>query len=248
MSVERLDKLVSLNCGVSRRDARKLIKEGKVSVNGELALKAETAIDPEKDGIAVEGYRFTLREHVYIMLNKPEGVISASADPKKKTVVDLVPDDLRRRSLFPAGRLDRDTTGLLIITDDGDFTHRLLSPTHHVFKTYIARLDCPMAEEKAQLLRSGITLEDGTACLPAFVRTYTENGSPFAEIRIREGKYHQVKKMCAACGCHVEALRRVAIGALRLDENLAPGECRECTDEELALLFAETAQPEERTE
>lgn len=237
MATERLDKLVSLNCGVSRRDARTMIKEGKVAVNGVLAAKAETAIDPEEDTIAVDGYDFTLREHIYIMLNKPEGVISASADSKKKTVVDLVPDALRRRSLFPAGRLDRDTTGLLIITDDGDFTHRLLSPTHHVYKTYIAGLDCPMAEEKAQLLREGITLEDGTVCLPAFVKTYTESGMAFAEIRIREGKYHQVKRMCAACGCHVETLRRVAIGALRVDENLAPGECRECTETELELLF-----------
>lgn len=237
MPTQRLDKLVSLNCSVSRRDARKLIKDGAVSVNGAVALRAELAIDTDIDRIEVDGYDFKIREHLYVMLNKPEGVISASNDTKKQTVVDLLPDSLRRRSLFPAGRLDRDTTGLLIITDDGDFAHRLLSPSHHVYKTYIATLDNPLSEADVARLESGIELSDGTVCLPAKVKTFENDGEPCAEIRIREGKYHQVKRMTAACGSKVVKLRRVSIGALKLDESLAEGECRELTDEELQLIF-----------
>lgn len=239
MPVERLDKLIALNCGVSRRDARRLIKDGSVSVNGAVALRAETAVDTDADTVDVDGYDFSLREHVYIMLNKPEGIISASNDKHRQTVVDLVPPPLGRRSLFPAGRLDRDTTGLLIITDDGDFTHRLLSPSHHVYKTYIAQLDAPLSDESVALLEGGIVLEDGTRCLPARVEAYTEDGDFFARIRIREGKYHQVKRMAAACGSRVIKLRRIAIGALRLDEALAEGECRELTDAEIELLFSD---------
>lgn len=239
MAAERLDKLVSLNCGVSRRDSRRLIKEGKVSVNGETVLRAEFPAQAGVDVISVDGFDFSLREHIYLMLNKPEGVISASDDKKKKTVVDLVPEPFNRRSLFPAGRLDRDTTGLLIITDDGDFTHRLLSPSHHVYKTYIARLDAPLSTESVKRLEDGITLSDGTECLPALVRAYEENGDFYAEIKIREGKYHQVKRMTAACGSKVIQLRRTTIGRLNLDEALAPGECRELTDEELELIFSD---------
>lgn len=237
MPTQRLDKLVSLNCSVSRRDARKLIKDGAVSVNGEVVLRAESAIDTDCDRIEVDGYDFKIREHLYVMLNKPEGVISASNDTKKKTVIDLLPEGLRRRSLFPAGRLDRDTTGLLIITDDGDFAHRLLSPSHHVYKTYIAVLDNPLSDADVARLEQGIELSDGTVCLPAKVRTFECDGEPCAEIKIREGKYHQVKRMTAACSSKVLKLNRIAVGALRLDEALAQGECRELTDEELELIF-----------
>ena len=237
MPIQRLDKTISLNCSVSRRDARKLIKEGKVSVNGRTALRAETEINTQTDTIAVDGVKYEIKEHIYIMMNKPSGVISASDDKNKTTVVDLVPPELRRRSLFPAGRLDRDTTGLIIITDDGDFTHRLLSPSHHVYKRYIAKLDLPLGEESVKKLEEGILLEDGTQCLPARVKTFEKDGGQFAQIEIREGKYHQVKRMTAACGSHVVELRRVKIGALCLDESLAPGECREMTAEELSLVF-----------
>ena len=237
MPTQRLDKIIALNCSVSRRDARKLIKDGKVSVNGQVALRAETDIDIETDSISVDGVAYAIKEHIYIMMNKPTGVISASDDKTKTTVVDLVPPELRRRSLFPAGRLDRDTTGLIIITDDGAFTHRLLSPSHHVYKRYTAKLDLPLSEESVKKLEEGILLEDGTQCLPARVKTFEKDGAPYARIEIREGKYHQVKRMTAACGSHVEELQRVRIGALRLDESLAPGECRELTPEELELLF-----------
>ncbi|MBQ6264601.1 MAG: rRNA pseudouridine synthase [Clostridia bacterium] len=237
MPSERLDKITALNCSVSRRDARKLIKEGRVSVNGQTVLRAETEIDTATDEITVDGVSYAIKEHIYIMMNKPAGVISASEDIKKTTVVDLVPQRLRRRSLFPAGRLDRDTTGLIIITDDGAFTHRLLSPSHHVYKRYIAKLDAPLDAGSVKRLEEGILLEDGTHCLPARVKAYEKDGEPFAQIEIREGKYHQVKRMTAACGSHVTELQRVKIGALSLDEGLAPGECREMTPEELALVF-----------
>lgn len=238
MGLKRLDKLIALNCNVSRKEARQLIKDSAVTVNGRVVLRAEELIDIEADDISVKGYNFTLKEHVYIMLNKPQGVISATRDPAKKTVVDLIPPELKRRSLFPAGRLDRDTTGLLIITDDGAFAHRIMSPAHHVYKTYQAVLSYPLYDCDIEKLESGITLDDGTECLPAKVNPFTtDHGFPAAEIKIREGKYHQVKRMFAAVGNHVEQLRRIQIGSLKLDFSLEEGECRELTDEELELVF-----------
>ncbi len=237
MGLKRLDKLIAVNCNVSRKDARKLIKDAAVSVNGRVVLRAEELIDVEVDDVSVKGYNFTIKDHVYIMLNKPQGVVSATRDPAKKTVVDIIPDSLRRKSIFPAGRLDRDTTGLLIITDDGAFAHRIMSPAHHVYKTYQAVLSYPIDENDIQKLEAGITLGDGTECLPAKVKTFTKDGLPAAEIRIREGKYHQVKRMFHAVGNNVEQLRRIQIGSLKLDASLAEGECRELTDEELELVF-----------
>lgn len=238
MGLKRLDKLIALNCNVSRKDARKLIKDAAVTVNGRVVLRAEELVDAEIDDIGVKGYNFTAKEHVYIMLNKPQGVISATTDPAKKTVIDIIPESLKRRSLFPAGRLDRDTVGLLVITDDGAFAHKIMSPAHHVFKTYEATLSFPIDENDVAKLESGITLGDGTECLPAKVKPFTTvEGLPAAEIKIREGKYHQVKRMFHALGNNVEHLRRIQIGSLKLDESLAEGECRELTGEELELVF-----------
>lgn len=238
MGLKRLDKLIALNCNVSRKDARKLIKDAAVSVNSRVCMRAEELVDPEVDEIDVKGYNFTAKEHIYIMLNKPQGVISATTDPAKKTVIDIIPPELKRRSLFPAGRLDRDTVGLLIITDDGAFAHRIMSPAHHVFKTYEATLSYPIDDNDIAKLESGITLGDGTECLPAKVKAFTTvNGLPAAEIKIREGKYHQVKRMFHALGNNVEHLRRIQIGSLKLDTSLTEGECREMTDEELELVF-----------
>ena len=239
MGLKRLDKLIALNCNVSRKEARTLIKDAAVTVNGRCVLRAEELVDVETDDIAVKGYNFTAKEHIYIMLNKPQGVISATNDPRKETVIDIIPPELKRRSLFPCGRLDRDTTGLLIITDDGALAHRIMSPSHHVYKTYEAILKEPISASDAALLESGITLADGTECLPAKVRAFTVDGAPAAEIKIKEGKYHQVKRMFAALGNHVEHLRRTRIGALHLDPDLTEGDCRELTAEELALVFTD---------
>lgn len=237
MGLKRLDKLIALNCNVSRKDARNLIKNGAVTVNGQRMLRAEELIDTENDDISVDGYDFTLKEHIYIMLNKPQGVISATEDPNKKTVIDIIPEGLKRRSLFPCGRLDRDTTGLLVITDDGALCHRIMSPSHHVYKTYEATLSFAINENDIARLEAGITLGDGTECLPAIVEAIEINGLPAARIKIREGKYHQVKRMFASLGNNVEQLRRISIGALKLDEKLEEGECRELSSEELALIF-----------
>ena len=239
MGLKRLDKLIALNCNVSRKEARTLIKDAAVTVNGRCVLRAEELVDVETDDISVKGYSFTAKEHIYIMLNKPQGVISATNDPRKETVIDIIPPELKRRSLFPCGRLDRDTTGLLIITDDGALAHRIMSPSHHVYKTYEAILKEPISNSDIALLESGITLADGTECLPAKVKAFTVGGAPAAEIKIKEGKYHQVKRMFAALGNHVEHLRRTRIGALRLDPDLAEGDCRELTTEELALVFTD---------
>lgn len=237
MPLKRLDKLIALNCNVPRKEARQLIKDGKVKLNEHMALRAEQLVDTEADNICVKGYNFTLKDHVYIMMNKPSGIITATKDPNKQTVIDLIPDSLKRRSLFPCGRLDRDTTGLLIITDDGNFCHKIVSPSHHVFKTYIAELSSPLDDTDAETLEKGITLNDGTECLPAKVKYFTENGACFAEIKIREGKYHQVKRMFSALGNHVEHLKRIQTGALKLDENLSEGECRELLPEEIKMIF-----------
>ena len=238
MGLKRIDKLIALNCNVSRKDARKLIKDAAVTVNSRVCLRAEELVDPDVDDISVKGFNFTAKEHVYIMLNKPQGVISATTDPKKKTVIDIIPDELKRKSLFPAGRLDRDTTGLLIITDDGAFAHRIMSPAHHVYKTYQAVLSFPIDENDIEKLENGITLGDGTECLPAKVKSFTtDDGLPAAEIKIREGKYHQVKRMFHALGNNVEQLRRIQIGSLKLDYSLAEGESRELSAEELELVY-----------
>ncbi len=239
MAIKRLDKLIALNCNVSRKDARKLIKDGKVTLNGVSALKAEESVDTEKDVIAVQGYNFALKEHIYIMLHKPEGVISATEDPRKETVIDLIPPELSRKSLFPCGRLDRDTTGILIITDDGELSHKIMSPAHHVYKTYIARLKYPLLETDIEKLESGITLSDGTKCLPAKVKGYAIDDVPYGEMMIREGKYHQVKRMFAAVGNNVEHLHRKSIGSLDLDPELKAGECRELREGELEKLFTD---------
>ena len=179
------------------------------------------------------------RRYTYVLLNKPDGVVSATEDAHERTVLDLLPPEVRKFELFPCGRLDRDTTGLLIITDDGALAHRIMSPSHHVYKTYEAILKEPISASNAALLESGIALADGTECLPAKVKAFTVDGAPAAEIKIKEGKYHQVKRMFAALGNHVEHLRRTRIGALHLDPDLAEGDCRELTAEELALVFTD---------
>ena len=237
MALNRLDKLIALNCNVSRKDARELIRDGKVKVNGKVVLRAEELTDSSLDEIDVKGFDFTARKHIYLMMNKPEGYITATKDENKKTVIDLVPPELGRKSLFPCGRLDKNTTGLLILTDDGEFCHRLVSPNHSIYKTYIATLSRPLDAAAKKLLESGIALKDGTVCKPAKINYFTDDYTFTAEIRISEGKYHQVKRMFAAAGNHVERLRRIQIGGLRLDESLPEGSCRELTPEELKMIF-----------
>ena len=220
---ERLDKWLCDRTPFSRREIKERIKNGAVSVNGQIVKKAETHIG-ETDQVTLDGKTLSSDRHVYIMLNKPQGVVSVSNAPNDRTVLDLLPEDLKRSGLFPAGRLDRDTTGFVLITDDGDFAHRILSPRRHVTKTYTATLRDPVQDSYEDAFRQGIVLDDGTHCLSAeLIRTDDPHR---VIVRLHEGRYHQVKRMFASLSNRVVALHRDAIGGLRLDPSLREGECR----------------------
>lgn len=235
MSLQRIDKIIASQGKYSRNDVRRLVRNGDVTVNGKTVGDSGMKVDPESDIISVCGENFGYSEYIYIMLNKPQGVVSASRSPGEKTVVDLVPDELKRSGLFPAGRLDKDTTGFVLITDDGAFAHDILSPKKHIEKTYIAVLDRAIGETELERFRSGVTLADGYECMPAHITPLTDDGLT-VEIKLREGKYHQIKRMAAACGSHVNQLRRISMGSLELDESLAEGECRLISAEELVKI------------
>lgn len=234
--MDRIDKiLVSQGIG-SRREVQKRIKSGEVTVNGNIIRKPEFKADAENDEIAVLGKVLDYSKHIYIMMNKPAGVVSASNDNHDKTVIDILPDEYKRKGLFPAGRLDKDTEGLLIITDDGDFAHRMLSPKKHVDKRYIARLDGEITEKIIQKFEQGIVFADGTKCLPAKLEIYN-NDKKTGLVTICEGKFHQVKKMFISCGLNVVHLQRISIGDLYLDGNLPIGGCKLLTNLDKKLIF-----------
>lgn len=230
--MERLDKVLASQGTLSRRDVKEIMKKGRVSVNGNVVKDSSFKVDINKDEVCLDGEIILLKKHIYIMMNKPQGVVSASEGEKEETVVDLVPDELYRKGLFPAGRLDKDTTGFVLITDDGDFAHRILSPKNHIFKTYLARLDHKLSDTDIKMLETGITLGDGTILKEAKVEIVEQSDTPLVKIMICEGKYHQVKRMFAAAGNKVVALHRSKMGGLELDSALNPGECREITPEE----------------
>ncbi len=232
MKQERLDKALAAQGTWSRRDVKALVSRGAVLVNGTVARRPEQKVDMDADQVTVEGRTVALRRHIYLLLNKPAGVVSATRDPRERTVVDLVPPGLRRKGLFPAGRLDKDTTGMMLLTDDGEFAHRILSPRNHVPKTYLARLDKPVTPEMAEAFGAGIPLKDGD-CLPARLERVEEN---LARVTICEGMYHQIKRMFGVCGAKVLSLRRISMGGLGLDETLPEGSCRELLPEELAKI------------
>lgn len=235
MEKERLDKILALHGFGSRREVGAMIRAGRVEVNGGTARRPELKIAPGADRIFVDGREQEIRTQVYLMMNKPAGVLSASRDARARTVVDLLPPRLRRRGIFPAGRLDKDTCGLLLLTDDGGFAHRMLAPKSRVTKWYEASLAAPISEEDVRAFGLGIPLSDFTS-LPAELSALREDGL-LALVKLREGKFHEVKRMFAARGNRVLALKRVRIGALALDPGLAPGECRELSPEEAALVF-----------
>lgn len=233
--MERIDKIIASQGKYSRSEVKKLVKDGRVTLDGKAVKSSDIKADPDQCNIAIDGKSIGYKKHLYIMLNKPQGVVSATEDTDHKTVIDLVPKELKRDGLFPAGRLDGDTVGFVLITDDGDFAHRILSPKNHIMKTYHATLQRPVTQEDIDAFRNGIELKDGTLCLEAQVRPL-EGDEPMAEIKICEGKYHQVKRMFAALGNKVVFLRRVKMGKLSLDESLGEGQCREITAEELRLI------------
>lgn len=231
----RLDKLIASQLNISRKDARLGIRRGRVTVNGDTVKNPEFPLDPEKDAVLYDGQAVRYKEFIYIVMNKPAGVLSASTDRTRKTVIDLVPENLRRKGLFPVGRLDKDTTGLLIITDDGDFAHRVLSPQKNIFKTYKAELDGDITEQTLDIFSREITLADGTVCRRAYLKRLD---SRTAEIKICEGRYHQIKRMLGVAGLGVNALERRAIGEYCLPDFLKRGECTEVLKNELLPVFS----------
>lgn len=233
---QRLDKLISSQGTYTRKQAQQLIKDGLVKVDGITVRDRGFHIDPDVNSVILDGKEFAVEKFVYLMLNKPKGVVSATNDRSQKTVVDLVPDELKKRNLFPAGRLDMTTTGFVLITDDGDFAHRILSPKNHIEKTYEARLAESVTEEQLRMVADGIVLKDGTECLPSKLKILEDGDNPLVEIKICEGKYHQIKRMFAAAGNGVIELKRTKMGKLSLDEALPEGECRRLNEAEVALI------------
>lgn len=232
----RLDKFVADAAQLTRSAARGLIAKGRVTVNGQVCKKADCALR-EGDSVCAGGKPLACEEYVYIMLNKPAGVVSASTDGRDKTVVDLVGGAFPRRQLFPAGRLDKTSTGFVLLTDDGAFAHGILAPKRHVPKTYRVVLDTPVTDEMVKAFAAGVTLADGQTMQPA--RLIPDEADPFAAtVVLRQGVYHQIKRMFGVLDAGVDQLHRTAIGGLALDEGLAPGAWRLITPEEKALIQA----------
>lgn len=239
MALQRLDKLVSSQGMLSRKDVKLLARGGEISVNGKVITDAAVKVDDTAE-ITVSGKKLNVSEYIYIMMNKPQGVVSASRGDREKTVVDLVPPEFFRSGLFPAGRLDKDTTGFVLITDDGTFAHRILSPKNHVVKVYHARLARPASPELSEAFKNGVVLSDGTQCMESHLKILEDSDTPLAEVCLCEGKYHQIKRMFAAMGNHVTELHRVQMGNLLLDSSLRPGECRLLTSEEVSQIAEKT--------
>ena len=232
----RLDKFISSQLNISRKDARAAILRGRAAVDGTMVRAADFKIDENADSVTFDGQALSYKKHIYIIMNKPRGVLSASDDKRQPTVIDIIPEKLRRNGLFPVGRLDKDTTGLLIITDDGDFAHRVLSPKKEIFKTYIAVLDGEITPDMPEKFLNGIVLADGTKCRRAFLRRVDKNT---AEIKICEGKFHQIKRMFGTVGLGVNALERTAVGNFYLPEDLPQGACSETDSEALESIFSD---------
>ena len=228
----RIDKFLA-NSGIgTRKEVKELLKKKRIRVNDEVVTEAKTQVDEDNDFVTFDGERIEYKEFLYIMLNKPQDVISATDDERHRTVLDLLEEPLTKVGLFPVGRLDKDTEGLLVLTNDGKMAHELLSPKKHVPKRYYVELKKTLSKEEARILENGVELETFTT-KPAKVEFITEDK---VYIIISEGKYHQVKRMFKCVGNRVLFLKRTGMGNLGLDENLASGEYRELTSEELELL------------
>lgn len=230
--MERLDKIISATGKYSRREVKDLVRQGRVSINGVLAASPEQKIDPAATELLVDGVSIGYERFTYLMLYKPAGVLSAVEDRHQKTVLDLLPQELQRRGLSPVGRLDKDTEGLLLLTNDGELTHRLLSPKYHVDKVYYARVDGCLEEKDVDAFAQGIVLSD-FECLPAGLEILSENE---CLVTLHEGKFHQVKRMLASRGKPVIYLKRLRMGLLTLDKTLKPGEFRPLKDGEVIEL------------
>ena len=235
--MERLDKvLANLGFG-SRKEVKALVKNGEVEIDGERVKDSSIQIDPEKCNIVVSGEKVNYRKYIYLLMNKPAGVVSATFDKYDETVIDLIDDEYRVFEPFPVGRLDKDTVGFLLITNDGELNHRLISPKWHVDKVYYAEIDKKVNERDIKAFEKGVVLDDGYKCMPAKLEILSadENGSE-VKVTIQEGKFHQVKRMFNSVEKNVVFLKRISFGPLSLPNDLEEGECRELTDEEIGIL------------
>lgn len=231
--MERLDKIISATGKKSRREVREMVRQGRVLVDGKPAPAADMKVDPQTAVILLDGEPLGYEKFTYVMLHKPAGVLTATEDRRQETVLDLLPPELRRRALSPVGRLDKDTEGLLLLTNDGQLAHRLLSPKSHVDKVYYARVDGALEPGDIAAFAAGMTLGDGLECLPAGLEILSPTE---VLVTLCEGKFHQVKRMLAARGKPVLYLKRLSMGRLRLDPALAPGAWRMLTEEERSAL------------
>lgn len=230
--MERIDKIIGAQTEYSRKDIKKLILQKRVKLNGELVLKSDIKINPGEDRISIDGREINVTRNVYLILNKPAGYISATEDKNQPTVLDLIDEKYSHRELFPAGRLDKDTTGMMIITDDGQFAHNILAPKKHISKTYEVEIDIPVTEEMKKGFEKGINLNDGV-CKTAKLEIIGERS---AIVVLTEGRYHQIKRMFGCFGAKVTKLHRIAMGCLEIPKDLIEGESRELSKEELELL------------
>lgn len=231
----RMDKLLAQGAGLSRADAKRLLASGSVTVDGVPVRSAGAKADPDRSTVCLNGKRLLWQAHAYLLMNKPLGVVSSTDDPSSKTVLDLVPPSLMRKGLFPAGRLDKYSEGMLILTDDGEFAHRILAPRHHLPKTYTVWLDAPILNDAlAAEFQKGVYLGGGERSSPAILEILAPDRG---RVTIYEGIYHQVRRMFDQNGAHVTRLFRTQIGGLSLDPALLPGEVRPMTEAELAMLF-----------
>ena len=238
MAQIRLDKFISERTEYTRSQIKELASKGKICLGGVVVKKSDTKIDSESAEVTVCGQKIGSSRYKYILLNKPQGYVCSTDDKDGDTVLKLLPPEIRTKGMFPAGRLDKDSIGALLITDDGELAHNLLSPKHHIPKIYIVKLARPFENNYINKFENGIVLADGETCLPARVKK-AENTDRLAFVELNEGKYHQVKRMFAAVGNHVELLMRVSLGALVLPEKLAIGECMELLHKDVENLFRE---------
>jgi 16S rRNA pseudouridine516 synthase len=242
--MERLDKVISNSKDISRLEIRKKIKAGKICVDGAVVREVSYKVDPDAQEIRVEGEPLHYKKFVYIQMNKPQGILSATTDKHQKTCIDLLSEDLKKRGVFPAGRLDKDTEGLLLLTDDGNLAHNILSPKKHVNKKYFAKILGNLKDEDVEDFKKGILLEDGYKTLPAELEILSvekgmEDSGEFiswVNVVITEGKYHQIKRMFQALGKRVIFLKRIEIAEITLDPSLGFGEYRELTKDEIKRL------------
>lgn len=235
---ERIDKILS-NMGYgSRKDVKGYIKKGLVKINDKIVKDSSEKAEPYEDKIEIEGELVQYREYIYLMMNKPDGVISATHDNIHTTVIDIIDEEFQIFDPFPIGRLDKDTEGLLIISNDGKLSHNLLSPKKHVDKTYYVKVDGKVTENDIKSMREGVIIDDDYKTMPASLDILVSNDISEVYLTIKEGKFHQVKKMFITLGMEVVYLKRISMGPIKLDESLLPGEYRELTEEEIDLLYS----------